>query len=139
MSGRALIIVTCIIFLFVGIFGAYQWKTGAFDPNKHEPAVEQMLGQSYAIEYIEPLGGNEFDIRMETGMRIHAFLEVDAPPRTKKEIVQLLSTVTDPVVVLQDKDEEEQHWVVDVLFTDVTGRQNASLTATLQASNSVWE
>lgn len=138
MSSRALVIVTCIIFLFVGMFFAYQYKTGAFEP-KHEPAVEQMLGQSYAIEYIEPLGGNEFDIRMETGMRIHAFLEVDAPPRTQKEVVQLLSTVTNPVVILIDKDEEDQHWLVDVLFTDTTGRQNVSLTATLQASKSVWE
>ena len=135
MTGRITLIVVLFLCLCVALFFTWQYKTGAFDKApEHPPEVQQMIDQTYGIEYLDVISGNEFDLKLDNGMRIHAFLvakkmdedgdmvleEVKTPPRAKKDVIRLVNGASAPVVEIRDK--VDDRWLVEIVYSNEAGR-----------------
>jgi len=93
-------------------------------------------GKSYKVNYIRVLSGNEFDLRLDNGKRIHARLAVNAVPNSKKKVITYLNdNGTQPRVVILGQ--KENTWIVD-LYVQKELREE-SLTEWLKKNDLVWE
>lgn len=151
MTGRITLIIVLALCLGVATLFTWQYKTGAFDKApEHSPVVQQMIDQTYGIDYLDVISGNEFDLKLYNGMRIHAFLvtttrdkdgeviinELKTPPRAKKDVVRLVNSALAPIVEIKDKIEDR--WLVEIIYSNESGRQ-VVLADEIQSMRLNWE
>lgn len=88
----------------------------------------------FNLEYIKVITGNEFDIKLDNGQRIHAKLQITAVPEAKTQVIRLLNSSKNPQVIICGK--KDEFWLVDIILT--TDR-NISLTEWLQSNKLSWD
>ena len=92
----------------------------------------QIFSEKYDVKRIRVIEGNEFDLLLTDGRRIHARLQVKTPQEAKDRVVTRINLSTEPQVILHEQIKEGT-WVVDLVFNE------GSLTDWLYEEGLVWE
>lgn len=100
-------------------------------------AVDRLIGRTYKVNHIGVISGHEFDIKLESGKRIHALLDVITAPEARDEVVRVLNKAQDPHVRLIGRD--ESNWHVELYFRiDGSGRE-INFSDWLRQQGLVWD
>lgn len=81
-----------------------------------------------AIQRINVIQSNEFDLILEDGRRVHCLLGVNTVPDSKNRVLEFLNTCTKPRAILKKKD--DKFWVGEIYVT--VGDVEISLSKWLQ-------
>jgi len=103
------------------------------------PTETSNSGEVYSVKSIQVISGNEFDLKLENGKRIHALLAVRATPDSRERVIDYLNQHGDhpKVKVIGRKGEM---WIVDVYVkTNEALDEQHSLTQWLVNNELVWE
>lgn len=121
------ILIGAIVILSLLLFVSYNHvETNGSIPN----TIKKQFSQEYKIKRIHVMSGDEFDLTLENGRRVHARLAIQTVPNVKSKVVAHINQSTKPsVIVISDG----EVWVVDLVF------DNVSLTDWLYAQKLVWE
>ena len=101
------------------------------------------IGKTISATYINVISGNEFDIKLEDGERVHAVLPVGTPPEAKEKVTKIMNKAVNPKVVFRSK--VDKGWVVDIKFglPECNGGScllhEESLVKWLKTNNLSWE
>lgn len=107
------------------------------------PVPEIQLSQNvetFTVSEITVLAGNEFDLKLDNGKRIHAKLLVNTVPDAKYKVIDYLNSIQQPRVVILGRQGET--WMVDLyvrMESQASLWEEVSLTKWLQENELVWE
>ena len=105
--------------------------------HKHDPRI----GKVVPAQFVQVLSGNEFDVILVGGERIHAFLPVGTPPQAKEKVTKLINKCVSPQVVFKSR--IDKGWVVDIRFRLCNGTScslgDESLVEWLKTNGLSWE
>lgn len=107
------------------------------------PVPEIQLSQNvetFTVSEITVLAGNEFDLKLDNGKRIHAKLLVNTVPDAKHKVIDYLNSIQQPRVVILGRQGET--WMVDLyvrMESQASLWEEVSLTKWLQENELVWE
>lgn len=78
------------------------------------------------VKQINVLNGDEFDLMLEDGRRIHAILDVRSTPDAKSEVLSFVNRCFDPRIVIQQQ--KGDVWIVSMWVTTTgTDGQNVEV------------
>ena len=125
-----------VVALFVGLFGAYQFRQRLIGPTA--PLVAPQPQEELLIKKISVLQGHEFDITLLDGRRVHAVLSVKTSPDAKEKVVAFINHSRKPRCVVLSKNSD--FWTIDLFLGNAMMPESAqSLTEWLRQQNLVWE
>lgn len=87
--------------------------------NKDIPAIVDPVG-IFEISQIRVSSGHEFELVLEDGRKIWAFLDVKASYKAKDALIKFFNSSTNPRCVLKSK--QDSFWVVDIYVTNSEGK-----------------
>lgn len=87
--------------------------------TKDAPAAVDPSG-TFEISQVRVNSGHEFEIVLDDGRKIWAFLEVKSSHKAKDALVKLFNSSTNPRCVLKSK--KDSFWIVDIHVVDDTGK-----------------
>ncbi|MHA1948695.1 MAG: hypothetical protein ACW99G_03015 [Candidatus Thorarchaeota archaeon] len=114
-----------------------QEKTGVSDDVEVRISQE---GNTYVAKKIKVMAGNEFDITLDNGKRIHAKLAVNSVPDAKHKVITYLNQTTNPKVVVLGK--QGDIWIIDLYVRkelQASLYEEISLTSWLKDSGLIWQ
>lgn len=141
MKTRNLYLLVSLVVLSV-IFGLLWINRGI--QCKNPPTIPEVRvsesGDTYSVTEITVLAGNEFDLKLENGKRIHAKLVVNTVPDAKYRVINYLNETQKPRVVILGK--QGDTWMVDLhvrMESQASLWKEVSLTNWLKENELVWE
>ena len=110
--------------LFFAILGAYWLHSRKAVPLQH-PSKHETIAQIHVLQ------GNEFDVTLADGRRIHGRLAVSTTPEAKEKVITYINHSKGPEVVLLSQDTDG--WIIELYFNGI------SLTEWLTTQKMVWK
>ena len=95
--------------------------------------------ETYTVTEITVLAGNEFDLKLENGKRIHAKLLVTPVPDAKQRVITYLNQIQNPRIVVLGR--QGDTWMIDLYVrteSQASLWEEVSLTKWLKENELVW-
>ena len=80
----------------------------------------------FGINQVRVNSGHEFELVLEDGRKVWAFLEITSSYKAKDELIKLFNSSTNPRCVLKEK--KDSFWIVDIRVTDDMGKDISIVT-----------
>jgi hypothetical protein len=77
----------------------------------------------FGINQVRVNSGHEFELVLEDGRKVWAFLEITSSYKAKDELIKLFNSSTNPRCVLKEK--KDSFWIVDIHVTDDMGKDTS--------------
>ena len=114
-----------------------EWK---IQPTPETEIQISQSGDTYSVTEITVLAGNEFDLKLENGKRIHAKLLVNTVPDAKHRVIDYLNQTQQPRVVILGR--QGDTWMVDLyvrMESQASLWEEVSLTNWLKENELIWQ
>lgn len=106
-----------VVVLCAGLAGIAVLKHKVAIHHESDPVANGLiqLQSPINVKQINVINGDEFDLLLNDGRRIHAVLDVRAVPGAKNKVVSFINRCYNPRIIIQEK--KDSVWIVSMFVT----------------------
>lgn len=116
---RSTLLKIILIILLLSNFVAICSIKSPFSNSNNSGTIDS-FGNVFNIKQVRINSGHEFELVLEDGRKVWAFLEVKTSHKAKDELVKLFNSGINPRCILKSK--KDSFWIVDIQITNDKGK-----------------